>query len=59
MMVYNKFNGMYCLENEWLFEELLRKEWGFDGLVMSDWYGIYFIFESINVGFNFEMLGVI
>lgn len=33
MCAYNKINGVYCAENQWLLTDVLRKEWGFDGLV--------------------------
>ena len=36
MCSYNRINGTYSSENEWLLKTVLRKEWGFDGFVMSD-----------------------
>ena len=37
MSAYNKLNGKYCSESEWLLTKVLREDWGFDGLVMTDW----------------------
>jgi len=41
MCAYNRLNGAYCSENNWLLEKTLKKEWGFKGLVMSDWGAVH------------------
>ncbi|MEJ2090215.1 MAG: glycoside hydrolase family 3 C-terminal domain-containing protein, partial [Gammaproteobacteria bacterium] len=37
MCAYNRVNGTYCGEHDWLLNRVLRDEWGFEGLVVSDW----------------------
>lgn len=38
MTAYNRLNGVYCSEHEWLLTNVLRNEWGFDGMVVTDWF---------------------
>lgn len=37
MSSYNRINGVYANENEWLLRDVLVDDWGFDGFVVSDW----------------------
>ncbi|WP_350290102.1 glycoside hydrolase family 3 C-terminal domain-containing protein [uncultured Croceitalea sp.] len=39
MSSYNKVNGTYVAESEYLLTDVLRNDWNFKGLVMSDWFG--------------------
>ena len=39
MSSYNKVNGTYTSESEYLLTDVLRHDWNFQGLVMSDWFG--------------------
>lgn len=57
MSSYNKLNGTYTSENEWLLTTVLRHEWGYDGVVMSDWFGSHSTAETINTGLDLEMPG--
>ncbi|KAH7240247.1 glycoside hydrolase superfamily [Fusarium redolens] len=57
MTSYNRLNGEYCADSQWLLEEVLRKEWGFSGLVVSDWMGTYSTAQALNSGLDLEMPG--
>jgi beta-glucosidase len=37
MCSYNRVNGEYSSDNEWLMTDVLRKSWGFGGAVVTDW----------------------
>jgi beta-glucosidase len=37
MCSYNKINGAYGCDNDWLLNTVLKKDWGWKGFVMSDW----------------------
>ena len=57
MCAYNKINGTYCCQNEWLLTDVLRKEWGFSGLVMTDWGATHDRIEMLKAGLDLEMPG--
>jgi beta-glucosidase len=37
MCSYNRVNGFYGCENDWLLNRTLKTDWGYKGYVMSDW----------------------
>ena len=57
MTAYNKLNGTFCADHEWLITTVLRNEWGFDGVVISDWFGLHSTAEAMNAGLDIEMPG--
>lgn len=57
MSSYNRLNGTYTSEHNWLLTDVLRKDWGYDGIVMSDWFGSHSTVETVNAGLDLEMPG--
>jgi len=57
MSAYNRLNGVFCSENEWLLTQVLRDEWGFDGFVVSDWFAARSTAGSARAGLSLEMPG--
>lgn len=55
MCSYNKINGVYSADNEWLLTKVLREEWGFEGYVMTDWGAISDRVQGIRAGLELEM----
>ena len=55
MNAYNRLNGEYCSENEWLQSGVLRDEWGFEGLVVSDWGAVNDRAKGVKAGNDLEM----
>jgi len=55
MSAYNKINGYWCSENNFLLTKVLKNEWGFKGAVISDWGGVHHTVEAANNGLDVEM----
>lgn len=55
MCSYNRINGTYSAQNQWLLTDVLRKEWGFDGYVVSDWGAVDERIADVKAGMNLEM----
>ena len=58
MAAYNALNNVYCCENKFLLNDVLRGILDFKGFVMSDWWAIYDErSENINSGLDMNMPG--
>ncbi|RPI29066.1 MAG: hypothetical protein EHM70_16060 [Chloroflexota bacterium] len=57
MCSYNRINGLYASEHDYLLNEILKNEWGFEGVVVSDWGANHTIVESVRGGLDLEMPG--
>ncbi|MBN1877793.1 MAG: glycoside hydrolase family 3 C-terminal domain-containing protein [Anaerolineae bacterium] len=57
MCSYNRINGVYASQNDYLQNKILRDEWGFEGVVISDWGANHTITESVQGGLDVEMPG--
>lgn len=55
MAAYNKVNGTPCTENKYLLTDILKNKWDFDGFVVSDWYAVNSIIDSLQAGLDLEM----
>lgn len=55
MSSYNKINGSYASDSDYLLLDVLKSQWGFDGVVMSDWGGCNDYVYSHNHGLDVEM----
>jgi beta-glucosidase len=57
MSAYNRINGVFCSQNDWLLNRVLKGEWGFDGVVVSDWGAAKDAVGCANGGLDLEMPG--
>ncbi|HZG77594.1 MAG TPA: glycoside hydrolase family 3 protein, partial [Paenibacillus sp.] len=55
MCAYNKVNGTYAAEHEWLLTDVLKNEWGHEGFVVSDWGAVNDRVASLAAGLELEM----
>lgn len=54
MCSYNRVNGVYACENEWLLAKVLKRDWGFPGYVMSDWGAVHSTVPAALAGLDQE-----
>ena len=55
MAAYNKLNGFYASENDYLLNDVLKKRWNFRGLVISDWGAVHSTVPTLKNGLDLEM----
>ncbi len=54
MCAYNRVNGTYACENDWLLNKVLKGDFGYKGYVMSDWGAVHSTEASANHGLDQE-----
>ena len=57
MTSYNKVNGEWAGQSDYVIKKLLREDLGFKGSVMSDWTSVYDTEKMVKSGQNTEMPG--
>lgn len=55
MNSYNRINGSYASQNDWLQNKVLRDEWGFEGLIVTDWGASVDRIPGLKYGTDLEM----
>lgn len=54
MCAYNRVNGDYACENEYLLHDVLKKDFAFQGFVISDWGGAHSAAKASHAGLDME-----
>ena len=57
MCSYNKVNGDWACENDWLLNHVLKGAWHFPGFVVSDWDGTHSTQKAAVAGLDMQMPG--
>ena len=57
MCSYNRVNGDYACENQYVLTDVLKKEWGFKGFVLSDWEATHSTVKAALAGLDQEQPG--
>src|SRR5580692_834933 len=57
MCSYNKVNGDWACENDWLLNHVLKGAWHFPGFVVSDWDGTHSTEKAAMAGLDVQMPG--
>ena len=54
MCSYNRVNGTYACENDFLLNHVLKHDWAYPGWVLSDWGGVHSTVAAANGGLDQE-----
>ena len=54
MCAYNRVNGTYACENDFLLNRVLKGDWHFPGWVLSDWGGVHSTVPAVEAGLDQE-----
>ncbi len=52
MCAYNKIDGDWACENDFLLNTVLKRDWGYKGWVMSDWGAVHSTVKAANAGLD-------
>ena len=52
MCAYNKVNGDWACENDFLLNRVLKRDWAYPGWVMSDWGAVHSTAKAANAGLD-------
>jgi beta-glucosidase len=52
MCAYNKVNGDWACENDFLLNKVLKQDWGYRGWVQSDWGAVHSTAKAANAGLD-------
>ncbi len=54
MCAYNRVNGDYSCENDYLLNQVLKRDWRFQGFVVSDWNAAHSTVKASKAGLDME-----
>lgn len=57
MCSYNKYDGDWACENDWLLNHVLKGNWHYPGFVLSDWEATHSTVKAANAGLDMEQPG--
>ena len=57
MCSYNRVNGDWACENDYLLNQTLKRDWGFKGFVISDWNGTHSTVKAALAGLDQQQPG--